>query len=147
MSAVGATSAPIAADVHGVLVEFAPVIETVAHRYFATDQPLGAVDEQLARKWHAHDTAYLLQWAVDDAAGYGSLDDELRWLVDVLHHRNFPLDGLAVNLDIVADVIATNFGRLDGLVDSLRDGARLVRQLADQLGASVDRNGSSSRLE
>lgn len=129
MSTIGATAPPASGTINGQVVEFAPIIDVVAHRYFADGQPLGQVPEDLARGWLAHDTAYLLRWAMDDVAGYGDLDRELRWLADVLHHRNFPLTGLAANLGIIAEVIATNTGLPAGLAARLHQGARLVREI------------------
>lgn len=133
MSTIGATAPPADATLDGVSVDFAPLIDVVAHRYFSNGQPHGAVSEDIARRWHAHDTAYLVQWAIDDCAGYGSLERELRWLTDVLHHRNFPLDGLAANLDIIADVVATNTRLPAELVTRLREGGRLVRRIRAEL--------------
>ncbi|MEX2626058.1 MAG: hypothetical protein WD225_04195 [Ilumatobacteraceae bacterium] len=135
MSNIGATAPPAHATVDGEVVDYAPIIDVIAHRYFATGHPHGDVPEHLARRWHAHDTAYLLQWAIDDISGYGSLERELRWLADVLHSRNFPLDGLAANLDLMADVINTNTGLPTELVTCLRDGSRAVREIAAELGA------------
>lgn len=129
MTTVGATTPPTHATLDGEIIDFAPIIEVVAHRYFGGGHPHGAVPEHLARRWHAHDTAYLLQWAIDDVAGYGSLERELHWLTDVLAHRNFPLDGVAANLDIIADVVAIDVRRTS-LVECLRDGARLTREIA-----------------
>lgn len=129
MSNIGATAPPAYAPVDGVGVDFVPITDVVAHRYFAERLPHGEVPEHLARRWHAHDTAYLLQWGIDDISGYGSLERELRWLADVLAHRSFPLGGLAANLDILAEVIHTNTDLPTELVARLREGARLVREI------------------
>ncbi len=133
MSTVGATAPPAHATLAGEVVDFAPIIDIVAHRYFAEGHPHGNVPELLARRWHAHDTAYLLQWAIDDVAGYGSLERELRWLADVLSSRDFPLDGLVVNLEVMAEVIEFNLRLPTELVMRLRHGARLVREIDAQL--------------
>lgn len=138
MTTIGATAPPTFATLDGEFVDFAPIIEVVAHRYFSAGLPFGEVPEHLARRWHAHDTAYLLQWAIDDVAGYGSFERELRWLADVLTHRNFPLDGLAANLDIIADVVAVNTRLPASLVECLRSGGRLTRAI------SVTESGGAS---
>jgi hypothetical protein len=55
------------------------------------------------RAWCRHDTQYLLQWAVLDAEGITTLDDQAAWLARVLESRGFPLDRLARTLELAAD--------------------------------------------
>lgn len=56
--------------------------------------------------WCVHDNQYILHWALLDAQGLTTLDDQIAWLGRVLDARDFPLDRLARNLDLAADVIA-----------------------------------------
>ena len=55
--------------------------------------------------WCVHDNQYLLHWALLDAQGTTSLADQVAWLGRVLSARDFPLDRLARDLEICADVV------------------------------------------
>jgi len=58
------------------------------------------------KAWCVHDNQYLLHWALLDVQGTTSLDDQVSWLGRVLAARDFPLDRLARDLELCADVIA-----------------------------------------
>ena len=70
--------------------------------------------------WCVHDNQHILKWAVGDANGYSELERELAWLARVLETRDFPLDRLARDLEIAADVA-------EELAEPLRRGAEFVR--------------------
>ena len=55
--------------------------------------------------WCVHDNQHLLNWAAEAVNGYVDMLQEVRWLGRVLEARNFPLDRLARNLEIGADVV------------------------------------------
>jgi hypothetical protein len=55
--------------------------------------------------WCVHDNQYILHWALLDAQGLTKLDDQVAWLGRVLGARDFPLDRLARNLELAADVV------------------------------------------
>jgi hypothetical protein len=55
--------------------------------------------------WCVHDNQYLLYWAAEAAGGYLEINDEVGWLANVLQARGFPLDRLARNLEIAANVV------------------------------------------
>ena len=57
------------------------------------------------RDWCVHDNQHLVNWAVLDTREYVSLEDQVSWLAKVLEAREFPLDRLARDLDIAADVV------------------------------------------
>jgi hypothetical protein len=78
--------------------------------------------------WCRHDNQHLLNWAVADVhAGHVSLLDQVAWLARVLEARDFPLDRLARNLEIDAEVVAERVGDA-ALADRLRDAAAFVRE-------------------
>ncbi|HSD76697.1 MAG TPA: hypothetical protein VLA98_04810 [Solirubrobacteraceae bacterium] len=52
--------------------------------------------------WCVHDNQHLLNWAILDARGEVSLDEQVAWLGRVLAARDFPLDRLARDLDLGA---------------------------------------------
>jgi hypothetical protein len=73
--------------------------------------------------WCVHDNQYLLDWAAEATSDNVDMRDEVAWLASVLEARHFPLDRLARNLDIGADVV------LDEVTGS--PGARMAAVLAD----------------
>ena len=73
--------------------------------------------------WCRHDNQHILGWAVGARDGLVDLERELGWLARVLAARDFPLDRLARDLEIAADVAPA-------LAEELTEGARFVRALA-----------------
>src|SRR5664279_930107 len=61
--------------------------------------------------WCVHDNQHLLNWATESVNGELDIRQEVAWLATVLQARHFPLDRLARDLDIAADVV---LGRVDG---------------------------------
>jgi hypothetical protein len=118
---------PAEADLDGRPIALAPLAAEVADRYFA-DYP----DDlerygDVARAWEIHDTHYLLAWALGDVAGYVELERQVAWLARILEAREFPLDHLAGNLLIAADVVAARVAGAQPVAERLRDAAALVR--------------------
>jgi hypothetical protein len=73
------------------------------------------------RAWCVHDNQYLLHWALLDAQGSTSLDEQVAWLARVLGARDFPLERLARDLEICAEVVeASGHGWAPGVADRLR---------------------------
>jgi hypothetical protein len=93
--------APPAATSGGVSLE--PLAQRVAERYFAEFpddlERYGAA----ARAWEVHDTQWALSWAASPAV---DLERQTAWLARVLAARDFPLERLARNLELAADVCA-----------------------------------------
>jgi hypothetical protein len=58
--------------------------------------------------WCRHDNQWLLSWAVGDVLGVTDLDEQAGWLARVLHSRDFPIDRLAHDLRLAADVVEEN---------------------------------------
>lgn len=75
-------------------------------------------------EWCRHDNRWLLAWAVDDALGATDLGEQVAWLTRVLHGRGFPVERLARDLEIAADVIGEALGS-DGapVAERLREAA------------------------
>ena len=61
--------------------------------------------------WCVHDNQHLLNWATESVNGELDIRQEVAWLATVLQARDFPLDRLARDLDIAADVV---LGRVGG---------------------------------
>ena len=89
---------------------------------------LSRYGEDVARAWETHDTRYVLSWAIGAVEGRADLAREITWLARVLEARGFPLDHLATNLDLSADVVAERLDRGDRVAAPLRAAATLVRR-------------------
>ena len=71
--------------------------------------------------WCVHDNQHLLNWAVLEARGFGDMRSDVSWLAGVLEARDFPLDRLARDLEICADVVgATGHGWVEDVAARLR---------------------------
>jgi len=115
----------------GASVALRPLAETIADRYFASfPEDVQRYGGEVARAWEVHDTLHLLNWAIGAVEGYVELDREVAWLARVLDARDFPLEHLAVNLELAGDVVME---RVEGGADvagRLRGAAQLVRRTA-----------------
>jgi hypothetical protein len=106
-------------------VALRPLAELIADRYFERFPEDLERYGDAARAWEIHDTTHLLNWALLDVRGWADLDEQVRWLAGVLGARDFPLEHLAVNLELAADVAAE---RVDAdVARRLREGSALVR--------------------
>ena len=85
--------------------------------------------------WCVHDNQHLLNWAAGSVNGYVDLEREVGWLARVLEARDFPIDRLARNLEIGADVVREQIGgaRGDELAAAMASGAAFVRSKASFL--------------
>jgi hypothetical protein len=98
--------APETATLAGRSIALRPLAEAVADRYFAQFPDDLERYGDAARAWEVHDTQYCLQWAVLDVEGGADVEREVAWLANVLRSRGFPLERLARNLELAADVVA-----------------------------------------
>ena len=106
-------------------IELAPLLEAIADRYFA-EFP-GDLERYgtAARDWELHDTAHCLNWAALDVRGFASLDRNIHWLASILRARDFPVEQLARNLELAADVCDEQLS--DAVAARLRNAANHVR--------------------
>ena len=79
--------------------------------------------------WCVHDNLYLLAWAIDDVRlGGAHFLGNVGWLRRVLESRDFPVERLARDLELAAEVVAQAVpDGTTGLVDCFTRGAALVR--------------------
>jgi hypothetical protein len=115
---------PETASLAGEEVALVPLAEETSRRYFDRHPEDLARYGDVARDWEVHDTLHLLNWAVGDVEGHVDLGEQVAWLAGVLEARDFPLEHLASNLDIAADVTA---GPMPAVSERLRAAAALVR--------------------
>jgi hypothetical protein len=119
---------PTVATLAGAPVELPPLAGEVADRYFARHpEDLERYGPDVARAWELHDTLHLLNWAIADVEGFVALDEQVGWLAGVLAARAFPLDHLAHNLEIAADVVGEQLAGGAPVAERLRAAAALVR--------------------
>jgi hypothetical protein len=123
----GAAAPVEVATPDGGTVDIRTLAQEVCRRYRAE-----FADEQerygdAGQAWCVHDNQYLLHWALLDAQGSTSLAEQVAWLAKVLGARDFPLDRLARDLEICADVVTESAqawapdvaGRLRGVASGL----------------------------
>jgi hypothetical protein len=80
--------------------------------------------------WCVHDNQHILAWAVGARNGYVELERQLGWLARVLAARDFPVERLARDLEIAADVARERLGGPErAIADDLAAGARFVASL------------------
>ena len=115
---------PETALLAGGEVALVPLADEIARRYFERHPEDLQRYGDVARDWEIHDTLHLLNWAVGDVEGHADLGKQVAWLAGVLEARDFPLEHLASNLDIAADVTA---GKMPAVSERLRAAAALVR--------------------
>lgn len=108
-------------------IALAPLAEEICRRYRAEypDEERRYGDAGIA--WCIHDNQHILNWAALELAGLEDLGEQVAWLAGVLEARDFPLERLARDLEIAADVVEATLADPDGLSQRLRAGASLVR--------------------
>ena len=87
------------------MLSLVPLAEEVCRRY-RTQFP----DEEqrygdAGNAWCVHDNQHLLNWGCGAVQGLIDMNPEVAWLADVLAAREFPVERLASNLDIAAQVV------------------------------------------
>lgn len=106
----GGTPPPTAVELAGLRIDLSALAIEICERYhqqYPDDiERRGAVSED----WCHHDNQWLLSWAASDVLGVTKLDEQACWLARVLHNRGFPVERLAHNLRIAADVVGERVG-------------------------------------
>jgi hypothetical protein len=111
----------------GSTVALRPIAEEICARYRTEfpDERERYGDAGVA--WCVHDNQHILNWALLADRGWVDLDAQLDWLARVLGARDFPVERLARNLELAADVAEERLGR-DG-----SGPARRLRENAERL--------------
>lgn len=106
----------------GEIVWLRPIAEEVSLRLRAEFPDESDVYGEAGLEWCIYDNQHLLRWASFDDETF---DDQLGWLARVLAARGYPLERLARDLEIAADVVVERWGeRGSPVADRLRGGAR-----------------------
>lgn len=103
--------------------------EKICHRYrdeFPDEKERYGVN---GYAWCVHDNQHLLNWGAQSVNGFFDVKQEVSWLANVLEARGFPVDRLARNLDIGAEVVGREVTGPAGaqLADTLTEAASFVR--------------------
>ncbi len=107
------------------LVLLAEQVCTLYHQEFTDeDERYG----EAGRLWCRHDNQHLLNWAAESLDGLVDLHREVAWLAGVLESRDFPLDRLARNLDLGAEVVRARVPQGGSLAAALAGAAAMVRE-------------------
>ena len=83
-----------------------PLAQEICRRYREEFPDEQARYGDAGNAWCVHDNQHLLNWGAGEVQGYYVMNPQVDWLAGVLKARDFPLDRLARNLEIGADVIA-----------------------------------------
>jgi hypothetical protein len=100
----GGTPPPaFVAQPDGSELELRPLAKEICRRYREEfpDEERRYGDAGVA--WCVHDNLHILNWAFLD--GDGLLERQVAWLAGVLDARGFPLERLARDLELAADVV------------------------------------------
>jgi hypothetical protein len=79
-------------------------------------------------EWCAYDNQWILAWAAADAAGFENLGRQIEWLAGILNARGYPVERLARDLEIAADVVAPLRAVLESAADTMRAGGGRTSQ-------------------
>ena len=113
----------------GAPIDLAALAREICRRYRAEYADEAERYGDAGNAWCVHDNQHLLNWAAGCANGYVDFEREVAWLARVLEARDFPLDRLARNLDIGAEVAREQIGGARGerLAAVLAGGGGFVR--------------------
>ena len=113
----------------GQPLDLAALAEEICRRYRAEFPDEEGRYGEVGTAWCVHDNQYLLHWAAEAADGYLDMRSEVAWLGSVLEARDFPLDRLARDLEIGAEVARERLtaGQAERLGEVLVDAAAFVR--------------------
>jgi hypothetical protein len=111
--------------VDGALLHLTPLAHQIATRLRAEFPDEEAEYGDAGLEWCVHDNRWLLGWAAEaEELGQHHFDDNVRWLAGLLAARNYPLERLARDLEIAADLT----GDHAALSATLLGGAEIVRR-------------------
>ena len=123
----GGAEPPATAELLGEVVDLAPLAREISGKLRAEYPDEEERYGSAGFDWCAHDNQWLLRWAADDVAiGRGYFARNVRWLANLLAKRDYPLERLARNLEIAADVVGRESGARSAIASRLRAGVGVV---------------------
>jgi hypothetical protein len=119
---------PVRAELaDGTAVDLEALAREVCERYRAEYPDEEGRYGEAGQQWCRHDNQHLINWAVLDTRAFVVLDEQVAWLAKVLEAREFPLDRLARDLDIAAEVVGAQVPGADAVAAALTGAAAMVR--------------------
>ncbi len=128
---------PERAEIEGLgTVELRPLAVESYRRYQARFPDERERYGEAGEAWYIHDTLWLLSWAALEVKYQeGILPANLSWLTEVLAARDFPLERLALSLELSAEVACEQLGPpASALVEALREGSEQVKKIESAAG-------------
>jgi len=118
---------PDTARIDGAATALVPLADAICAQYRAEFPDEIERYGDAGSEWCRHDNQWLLSWAVTDVLGGTDLVEQVMWLAGVLHARDFPVQRLARDLQIAAEIVVAvgAFGDASGAV-------------AERLGAAAE---------
>jgi hypothetical protein len=117
----GGTPPPETAAVAGSELALKPLAEEICRRYRSEYPDEAGRYGEAGNAWCVHDNQHILAWAAQDAAGRtGLLQAQVDWLASVLAARDFPLDRLARDLELAAEVVRPDSSPLADALAAVR---------------------------
>ena len=113
----------------GERIELPPLAQEISSRYLGEFPDEQARYGETGKAWCVHDNQYLLYWGAEAADGYLDMKQQVAWLASVLEAREYPLDRLARDLEIGADVVRDQLSPAvaEPLAEVLADAAGYIR--------------------
>ena len=106
----------------GGLLELAAPAREIARRHRAEFLDEEELYGDRGLEWCAYDNQWILAWAAADAAGFEDLGKQIEWLARILDARGYPVERLARDIEIAADVVAPLRAVLESGADTVRAG-------------------------
>ena len=120
---------PVSAQLpDGETLDLRAVAQEICRRYRAEFPDEEERYGEAGFEWCVHDTQYLVAWSLQDATiGGGHFEKNLLWLARLLAARNYPLERIARDLEIAADVLEDRYAGAGAACVELRKGAATLR--------------------
>ena len=123
----GAPPPRVAELADGTEIDLEALAREICERYRAEYPDEEERYGQAGVLWCRHDNQHVLNWAVLHTRAFVVLDEQIAWLAKVLEAREFPLDRLARDLELAAEVVGERVAGSDDVEAALRAAAAMVR--------------------
>jgi hypothetical protein len=114
--------------VRGETLQLSALAHEISRRFMAEFPDEAARYGEAGFAWCAHDNQWLLGWAAEDVdVGGGHFLGQVRWLANVLGSRDYPVERLARDLELAAEVVGDGSEGRRELLARLLEGAAALR--------------------
>jgi hypothetical protein len=111
---------------HGVEIDLLALAQQTAAVYDAEFPDERTRYGPAGMDWCVHDNQHLLNWAFLSLTVGVDFEAELAWLGSVLEARKFPIDRLARDLEMLAEIVEAAHPQETEVVQRIREGAVFV---------------------